>query len=132
MTGMSKADRERMYTEYLRVEGYRPDLEQDGKVRFIRRDVPYFILVDDMEEHFSLGVPFYPLKTDEDRARARTASLAANDITKVARVCVYPKYAYAEVSTFFSPPDGFKRVFSRIMQALDRVMEEFEKGMEKS
>ena len=33
-SNQSVAEREQMYTEYLRGEGYRPDLEQDGSVGF--------------------------------------------------------------------------------------------------
>jgi len=126
---MSRNDRERMYTEYLRVEGYRPDLDDDGKVRFHRRGLRYTITVEDMEEHFAVGFPCWGLKTEADQARARKAALRANDDTKVARICLYPTYAFAQVSLFISPPEAYLAVFGRILKALDHVVEVFSESM---
>src|SRR5262245_50015158 len=44
---MSPAEREKLYTEFLRVEGYRPDLDLDGKVKFTADDIPYFMPVSE-------------------------------------------------------------------------------------
>ena len=131
MTTASVAERERMYTEYLRIEGYRPDLDEDGKVRFHRRGLRYTIHLDDMAEHFSVGVPFASLKSLEERVRAHKAALTANDNIKVARICVYENYVRAEVSTFFSPPERFKPVFLRIINGLERVMADFNEAVGK-
>lgn len=126
---MSRSDRERMYTEYLRVEGYRPDLDDDGKVRFHRRGLRYTITVEDLEEYFAVGLHCWVLKTEEDQARARKAALRANDETKVGRICLYPTHAYAQVSLYISPPDAYQAVFGRILKALDTVVETFSESM---
>ncbi|HKP29099.1 MAG TPA: hypothetical protein VJU15_06835 [Gemmatimonadales bacterium] len=131
MTPTTNADRERLYTEYLRIEGYRPDLDVDGKVRFHRRGIRYTIHLDDLQEHFCVSVPIAPLKSLADRVKANKAALVANDSTKVARICVYEAFALAEVSTYFSPPEQFKPVFLRIMAGLESVMEAFDDEMKK-
>lgn len=125
MVVMSKADRERMYTEFLRVEGYRPDLDQDGKVRFHRRGVRYTLTIDEMEEYFDVGVPCWSIKSEAERLRARKAALHANEVTKVARIRVLENIVRAAVGMFVSPPEGFKAVFGRVMSAVAYALEVF-------
>jgi len=117
---LSVAEREQMYTEYLRAEGYRPGLEQDGSVAFKKGDETYFIIVDDDAQLFFIMLPYYSLKGDEAlTARALKAALHATDKSKVAKVYVENDALWITVQLFLDPPESFRNVLGRCITALD-------------
>jgi hypothetical protein len=116
---MSAADREKMYTEYLRAEGYRPDLEQDGSVGFKKGDEKYFIIVDEDPQFFFMMLPFRALADKAAVAKATRAAQHATDKSKVAKVYVDGDSLFITVQLFLEPPESFRAVLGRCMTALD-------------
>ena len=119
MADLSVAEREKLYTEFLRVEGYRPDLEQDGKVEFTADDVIYSMPVTEDSDYFVIFTTLEQVTDPESRARAMHAANRATAEAKVAKVSINEHgVVYVTVSIFCVPPEGFKILFTRCLSAL--------------
>jgi hypothetical protein len=129
-TKMSAAEREKMYTEYLRAEGYRPDLEQDGSVAFKKESETYFIIVDDDAGLFFIMLPYLSLKGDRVlAAKALKAALHATDKSKVAKVYLEDDSVFFTVQLFLDPPESFRAVIERCMTALVEAEKFYQEAM---
>jgi hypothetical protein len=128
---MTAADREKMYTDYLRAEGYRPDMEQDGSVAFKKGNQTYFIVIDDESQLFMLMLPWRAFKGDKAlAAKALKAALHATDKSKVAKVYVQDDDAlFITAQLFIEPPELFRNVIRRCMTALDDADQYYEEAM---
>ena len=131
MTPLTHAQREAMYTEYLRVEGYRPDQDADGYIIFSRAGRTYYVFVGDDAEYFCV-MAGWPLGKGKERVRARKAALVANDSTKVARMYLTEDKVFASVGLYCTPPEAFKPVFNRVMRALEYAIDVYRKTMDES
>lgn len=49
---MSKVDRVRVFSEFLREEGYSPKTDDDGDILFKAEGKSYLIIFDDEDEQF--------------------------------------------------------------------------------
>ena len=130
---MDKAERARMYEEFLRAEGYQPEVDEDGDVRFKKEGGLYFIDVDERDEQFfRLCFPnFWSVESDEERGRALAACDYSNSLSKVAKVyLVHNTHAWAAIELFFAEPEEFRGVFERCIGALQNGVRNFVKRMQ--
>lgn len=128
---MSKLGQAQMYCEFLRAEGYLPEIDEDGDVIFRDGQRVYLILIDEKdEEFFRLVFPnFWSIETEEERARVEKAALHATAMTKVAKVFPVRNNVWATIEMFVSPIEGFKPVFDRSMRALNVAVHSFVEKM---
>ena len=126
---MSKEAREELYTDFLRAEGYLPDLEKDGSVVFEKGDKSYVVVVDDDAEFFQVMAPIWKIHDEAERVKARRAAHEVMGSTKVAKLYVYEDDICVAVELFCIPPEAFKRVFGRCMASLEYAREQFVKRM---
>lgn len=127
---MSKADREQMYTEFLRAEGYLPDLEKDERVVFEKGDQAYVILISEDDDYFQILMPpFWPIESEAERVKAVRVADAVNSETKVAKIYFHEDNTWVTVQMFCIPPQSFKPVFGRCMSVLEHAVESFVKQM---
>lgn len=128
---MNKTELGRMYVDYLRNEGYAPEIDSDGDVKFKKEGKFYFILISDKDpEFFRLVFPgFWSIESESERARVEKAAQHATDKTKVAKVLPVKDNTWALIEMFCSPPESFKPVFERSMNALQTAVATFAEKM---
>ncbi len=129
---MSKADRVRMFSDFLRSEGYAPQTDDDGDIIFKYEGRVYIVLFDDDEEFFRILFPnFWDIENQEERVKVERAALTATAETKVAKVFPVRDYVWATIELFCSPPENAKSVFNRSMRAMRAAVNTFVEEMRK-
>lgn len=128
---MSKQARAEMYRQFLTEEGFAPRIDEDGDVFFKYEGGNYLVLVDDRdEEFFRLIFPgFWSIESDEERVMVTLAAQHATAQTKVAKVFTVRDNTWATIEMFCSPPENFKSVFRRCLNALRASVVNFQEKM---
>ncbi|MDY0019503.1 MAG: hypothetical protein RBT47_05815 [Anaerolineae bacterium] len=124
---MDKKQKSQMYEEFLRGEGYLPQIDADGDVVFKAEGKVYLIIIDERdEEFFRIAFPnFWPIESPEERAKVTQAALDATASTKVAKVFPVQDNVWATIELFCLPPENFKLVFRRSFSALQSAVTTF-------
>lgn len=127
----AKAELQRMYSDYLTEEGYKPSIDEDGDVVFKREGRSYFISVSEQDpEYFRVVLPnFWSIENEEERAKVLAAASWSNYRSKVSKVYTVKDNTWASVELFVKDPKDFKKVFARSMSALTNGAETFTKQM---
>ncbi len=131
---MDKATRIGMYREYLAELGYRPEIDRDGDVKFMREGRTYYIILQDKdEEFFRIVYPnFWKIESEEERAKVIMASVKATADTKVAKVFPVEDNVWATIEMFCATPEAVKPVLDRSMSALAVSVHTFVEAMRSS
>ncbi len=118
---MSKAELQKLYTGFLDKEGYKPEVDEDGDVRFKREGKTYFINVDvDDAICFRLVLAnIWPIESEEERLQVRVAMDHCNGMAKVAKAYMVRDDVWVAIETFIAKPEDFKVIFDRSLSALD-------------
>ncbi|MBM4311584.1 MAG: hypothetical protein FJ119_11665 [Deltaproteobacteria bacterium] len=127
----SKAALQRLYTNYLTEEGYKPEVDDDGDVRFKREGRLYFIAVSDKDPEFFRVVlaNIWPIESEKERVQVLVAADESNAKSKVSKVFTVRDNVWVNIELFLARPEDFKGVFKRAMSALDTGVENFAKKM---
>lgn len=134
-TGFSqttKADIQRMYSEFLVEEGYKPKVDDDGDVVFKYEGVEYYIKVD-VEDPMFLKIGrngVWRIDSLPERERCFEAVNYATKKTKVAKAWIMDDKVHFDIQIFVAKPEGFKLVFDRCMSALVTCFSNFRMKME--
>jgi len=130
---MSKADHISMLGDYLRGEGYVPQIDEDGDLKFKYEGRSFWILLSEKDEtFFQLVFPnFWEIESPEERIRVERAALLASADTKVAKVYPVKENVWASIEMFVSPMDAVRPVFNRSLRALQAAVEAFKVEMNK-
>ena len=117
----SAKDLQKMYSEHLKAEGYIPEVDEDGDVRFKREGKTYFIAVDPEDtECFRLVLAnIWEIESEEERQKAAVAMDHCNATAKVTKAYFIRDNVWVSVETFIAEPEDFKVIFARSMTALD-------------
>ena len=131
---MGKAESTRMFAEFLRGEGYIPQIDEDGDVRFKIEGRIDYAFFDEKDEHFfRLVFPsFWAIESEDERRKVQKAALEATAEIKVAKVFPVRDNVWATIELFCSTPDEAKKVFQRSMSALKAAVQEFADKMRAS
>ena len=118
---MSAPDREKMYTEYLRLEGYKPDLELNDYVQFEKGGMGYVLPVSEDADYFVIwsptGVRVDGALTRDKVERACNRAMADSKVAKAFLDDEGDVMLAAEL--FCDPPEAFKEVFARCLTAIE-------------
>lgn len=127
----SKTELQRMYTDYLTEEGYKPSIDEDGDVVFKREGRSYFISVSEKDpEYFRVVLPnFWSIESEEERAKVLAAANWSNNRSKVSKIYTVKDNTWASIELFIKDPKDFKKVFARSMSALGNGADTFTKKM---
>jgi len=130
----SKEERQKAYMEFLTREGYRPDIDSDGDVRFKHEGFTYFIEVDEKDDkYFRIGFPnFWSIDSDAERARVLVACDEATRRCKGAKVYSVRDNVWASFETFFDETRQYEPVFRRMMGALRTAVSAFVQKMKET
>ena len=126
---MSKAEREKFYTDFLTTEGYLPEKEMDDFVGFRKGNMGFVIPVDDDVDYVSIMSPFLEIKPDTDVAKAIHVGHEVMATTKVAKVYIAENTVWVAVEILCRPPEALKSVFGRCMVSLEWAAEQFQERM---
>ena len=120
-----------LYMEYLKKEGYVPEIDEDGDVMFKYNGGTYFVAVDEEDlEFFQVVFPnFWEIESVSERQQALEACDKSNRDSKVSKIYLMGDNTWGAVEIFVQRPDGFKPVFKRAMSALENGVETFVKEM---
>lgn len=115
------------YLGFLIREGYDPEIDSDGDVKFTYNDASYYITIDSGEENFfriaKLDGLTLTVKSEIDRAIR-----ICHEITKekkVAKVYWRNDVIWTSTELLFAEPDGFEGVFDRAMELTEEAYEDF-------
>lgn len=125
---MSRAQMQQMYSDYLKAEGYKPELDQDGDVVFKREGKTFFIQVSDQDQnYFRLVLPnFWTIESPAERAKVMIAADKTNSLSKAAKVFTTANNnVWVSVEIFVNDPRDFKAIFPRAASALDNGYSNF-------
>jgi hypothetical protein len=124
---LSAAEREKLYTEYLRVEGFQPDTKVDGVVCFMKGDRHYHLPIDEDPDFFILSL--LDVVPEDEEIDGPLLVRAANAVTaesKVAKVCLGTSgEILINVELFCAPPEAFKSIFARCLSELETAHDKF-------
>lgn len=122
-----------LYQNFLRAEGYMPEVDGDGDVVFKKEGTTFFIdITENDAEYFRIVCPnFWPIESDEERLRVLDACTKATARGKVAKIFIVRENVWASVEQFLSEPEQFKSIFERSMSALQNGIGLFVEEMRK-
>jgi len=118
----AKAAKADYYFQYVAEQGYRPKIDADGDVEFMKEGFTCYISVPtDDDAFFRVLLPnFWPLPTPEDLVKALHAANYANRFSKVVKLTVSKpkKNVNASFEAFLGSKDDFKPIFERALRSL--------------
>jgi hypothetical protein len=110
-----------MYFDYLREQGYQPEIDRDGDIRFRVEGHHFFIVVDEDDlESFRICFPnFWAIESEEERVKVSAAIMYVNSTTKVAKVYIESwDNTWIDSNIYISQPEDFKNHFSRMVDVI--------------
>ena len=133
-TQSGKDQRQRIYMDYVRAEGYVPSIDEDGDILFKKEGRSYFIIIGKNDTSFmQLLLPnIWSIDSETERAQVAEAISYANRRTKVAKAYISGarnQWVSIGVETFFEDPTHFGPLFPRMMNAISTANENFEDQM---
>lgn len=127
---MTKAERISMIVDHLSREGYRPEIDEDGDVRFKVEGRTCFVIFDDDPTFFRLAFAnFWPIENERERALVMEACSHASMTTKVVKVFTVNDNVWASVELFVAPPNAVLHVLQRSIAALQVGVHHFRSRM---
>lgn len=117
---MEKKFRTKMYESFLVEQGYRPQIDEDGDVRFKSEGLTYYITVDEKDpEFFRIIFPnFWEIEDETEFMRVLIAINHSNSVCKVTKLFSINDNVWASIEAFTASPEDFKDTFSRSISAL--------------
>jgi hypothetical protein len=132
-TALTKQERAQAYVGFLSDQGFRPTLDGDGDVAFKVEGYLYYIFFGEDEEFFDLVFPnFWPLESEQERARAEAAALRVTAQMKVAKVLPAKQGVMAAVEMFASSPESVFPVFDRALRVIQSGVRAFREEMRRA
>ncbi|AGX87737.1 T3SS (YopN, CesT) and YbjN peptide-binding chaperone 1 [Candidatus Symbiobacter mobilis] len=123
----TKTELQRLYMDYLSSEGYKPDIDSDGDVRFKHEGKTYFIDVSERDPEFFRIVLANVWRIDDEQERSQVLAAAdkSNALSKVTKVFTVNDRVWVSIELFVAHPEDFRPLFSRAMSALDNGLGNF-------
>ena len=108
------------HLDFLVSEGYRPEVDEDGDLRFRHEGRTVFLFRYEKDpEYFRVALPgAWECDSPEEEARALQAVNAVNRDLKVAKCALVDGVVWISVEAFFDPPDSYRSVFTRCLDAI--------------
>ncbi|MEK8016873.1 MAG: hypothetical protein VSS75_008390 [Candidatus Parabeggiatoa sp.] len=125
----SKEQLQLMYMLYLKREGYLPEIDSDGDIKFKKEGYTYLIDVRaqaDDPQYFRIIRPnLWSIDNDIERLEVLVAADYVNSDIKVVKLYTVKDHVWATVEIFISNQEDFKTIFSRLMSVLSGGVENF-------
>jgi hypothetical protein len=133
VSNQTKSEVAGVYAEFLRREGYVPDVDEDGDVRFKCEGLTYVVMIDPSDTpFFRLLLPNVWRASDE--AERRDALAAVNEVTSTTKVAKFFVGAGGVVSgaaeLFTKTPAQATASLRRCLSALQTTLRTFARKMQ--
>jgi hypothetical protein len=128
-TAYTKKTLQDFYVAYLQKEGFRPEIDDDGNVRFKREGKNFVINIEEQDPSF-LKIDTAVVSTDKtpETFRKRLAAANhANNKTKVAKVVAFDDGAIFSIEMWLPKPEDTTAGFERLLNALDYAVDLYRK-----
>jgi hypothetical protein len=128
---LDKISLQEMYLNYLKVEGYVPEIDEDGDIAFRYEGKHLYISVDEKDaEYFRIAFPnFWPIESKEERRRIYKTAVAVSAEIKVAKTYVVNNNVTISAEIFIKDPQDFKFFFQRLINTITRSLFIFQEKM---
>jgi hypothetical protein len=124
-----------IYVSYLKEQGYQPEVDSDGDVRFKAEGITFYINVDEKDlQSFRVVLPnFWKVESTEEKEKAYKAANSINSKMKVAKAYVNPERGRVliDANIYIEKPEDFKPHFRRMLNVLMRGARDFTDMMKK-
>jgi hypothetical protein len=116
----SKAALQKLYMSYLADEGFKPDIDSDGDVRYKSEGKTYWIIIDPGDsQYFRLAMlNIWKIESEAERRKVLAAVDYANARTKVCKAYTIGDNVWVCIELFVAKPEDFKPLFSRATSAM--------------
>jgi hypothetical protein len=125
----SKGALQQMYLSYLREEGYQPDIDSDGDIRFKAEGRTLYIYVYENDPNFFRMIYpyFWSIESEEEMRKVAEIASYITRTTKVVRVYMERdnKDTSIDVAILVEKPEDFKKHFSRLLSIIFQARQEF-------
>jgi hypothetical protein len=132
----TKDQLQNMYLEYLTEQGYLPDIDEDGDIKFKYEGGTYYILVFETDlQYFELVYPnFWEIESQEELDMVKTVISYVNRSTKIAKIYLNSREDNVSVSaeSLLTSPEDFKNCFSRLLSIIKSGRDKFRTEMNKT
>ncbi|GLW64028.1 hypothetical protein Arub01_22720 [Actinomadura rubrobrunea] len=129
---MDKNELRDYWMNLLQKEGFRPEVDDDGDIVFKFEGGWYYIFPGEDDMYFHLIYPnFWPIESEEERARALLAANEATRETKVAKVFLAGngENVWATAELFCGDPSAVEPVLNRCLRAIGAAVHMFREKM---
>ncbi len=127
--GLTKETVREMYMDHLREEGYSPEIDSDGDIKFKKEGEPFYVIFDDDDLEFLkiARANFWSVESAAERLEILEAADHATRRTKVAKVYLNSDEdnTWASAEMYLSGPDQFALIFKRSLSALRAAVGKF-------
>jgi len=105
---------------FLAAEGFRPEVDEDGDVRFRHEGRTLYLFRDEKDrDYFRVALPgAWECESPEEESRALAAVNAVNRDLKTVKCVLVDGVVWASVEQFFDPPEAFGPVFTRLLDVI--------------
>ena len=126
---MTRTQRQNMYVNFLRSEGFQPIVNADGFVDFMYEGGNYFIWVEDNDTgYFYMEYPsFYRLETRSERINAAAAAPTINRSIRIVKVWLTSDDSNVSISTelYVPNPSDFSLFFYKLLNLMVTARNDF-------
>src|SRR4051794_23566871 len=124
---MTKSERVNLYLTTVKQEGYLPEIDKDGDIKFKSEGRTFYLIVEEKDENFiSILYPnFWEIENDQERSLALKAADEANARAKVAKIHLMKDNVWAAVEILLPNPESFGKVFPRCVLFLGNAIRHF-------
>jgi len=124
---MTKQERSDYCFNYLKSEGYTPEIDDDGDIKLKIEGGRYFVVInEDDGVYYQIIYPnFYQAQNDSDRAKLFESCNAVSIGTKVVKILTMKDKVWASLELFLPTPEAFTAVFKRSISALQYAVKKF-------
>jgi hypothetical protein len=124
---------QKRYVDFLKSEGYSPEVNSDGNVVFKYEGGRYLIILDPKDRNFFQLVfgGFWKIESDADRQKAMAAASQAMLRSKFAKIIVMKSGIVATVEQYVKEPGEVSVFFRRAVGGLQYSVRAFAEEMSK-
>lgn len=124
----------RPYLDFLASEGYRPEVDEEGDIRFRHEGRTLFLIPYERDPgYFCVAYPgVRECESPEEEARALEAANRVNRDLKAAKCVLHDGVVWITVEQFFDPPEGYRAVLSRLLDVIGAAAWQFRERMRES
>lgn len=129
----SKSDLQEMYLDYLKDQGYQPEIDSDGDILFKAEGSSYYIIVDedDLESFRILYPGFWEIESLSEKAKVYEVVNYINRTKKIVKAYLHSTEdnVSMDANILIETPEDFKLHFRRMLNLLISQKREFREKM---